>query len=165
MAIDPFTSHDHADCITAGMAMAERQCEARGVQFTTIRRRVLEILLSEHRAMGAYNILEVLRSEGLGSQPPVAYRALDFLVTQGLVHRIERLNAFVACKHAGESHAPAFLICRACKRVVEAETEPGEGQLNRAAEDAGFVIEGTVREAVGLCPACYTEGTAPETRV
>ena len=158
MAIDPFISHDHAGCIADGMDMAERHCAERGVQFTTIRRRVLQILLSEHRAMGAYDILEILRSEGLGAQPPVAYRALDFLVTQGLAHRIERLNAFVACMHAGQTHAPAFLICRVCKRVVEAEADPRAGQLGRAAADAGFVIEGTVREAVGLCPGCHAEG-------
>lgn len=157
MAIDPFHSHDHSGCIASGLSAAERQCTERGVQFTATRRRVLEILLAEHRAMGAYDILEVLRADGLGAQPPVAYRALDFLVKQGLAHRIERLNAFIACAHAGASHAPAFLICRACKRVDEAEIPAEAGELGRAAQDAGFVIEGTVREAVGLCPACKPE--------
>jgi Fur family zinc uptake transcriptional regulator len=115
---------------------------------------VLEILLEAHRAMGAYDILDRLRDEGLGSQPPVAYRALEFLTTHGFVHRIEGLNAFIACTHLDHGHAPAFLICRACERVVEAEVDPAAGELGRAANAAGFAIERTVREAIGLCPAC-----------
>ena len=110
--------------------------------------------------MGAYDVLDRLRAEGLGSQPPVAYRALDFLVTHGFAHRIERLNAFIACTHLDNQHAPAFLICRTCDRVVEAEADPRAGELGRAAEAAGFVIERTVREAEGLCPACSTQAPA-----
>ena len=97
--MDPigFSSHDHTHCITDNMAQIEAHCAKEGLQLTPVRRRVLEILLHEHRALGAYDILDKLRSEGLGSQPPVAYRALDFLVTHGFAHKIERLNAFVAC--------------------------------------------------------------------
>ncbi len=154
MTAHAFETHDHHGCIKAGLAAAESYCAAHRLQFTPVRRRVLEILLSEHKALGAYDILDRLKAEGLGSQPPVAYRALDFLSAHGFVHRIERLNAFVACTHADESHAPAFLICRACDRVVEADSDPRAGQLGHAAREAGFVIERAVREAVGLCPVC-----------
>jgi Fur family zinc uptake transcriptional regulator len=75
---------------------------------------VLEILLAQHRALGAYDILDTLREEGLGSQPPFADRALDFLIKNGFAHKIERLNAFIACTHLGQSYMPAFLICRNC---------------------------------------------------
>jgi Fur family zinc uptake transcriptional regulator len=84
------------------------------VALTPVRRRVLEILLAQHRALGAYDILDTLREEGLGSQPPVADRALDFLIKNGFAHKIERLNAFIACTHLGQSHTPAFLICWNC---------------------------------------------------
>ena len=104
--------------------------------------------------MGAYEVLDVLREEGLGSQPPVAYRALEFLVLNGFAHRIERLNAFIACAHPGEDHAPAFLICRGCDSVAEAPLEPTKGRLGKAANAAGFVIERAVVEAIGLCPNC-----------
>ncbi|PZX17138.1 Fur family zinc uptake transcriptional regulator [Palleronia aestuarii] len=157
MSSTAFESHDHASCIAQGVASAERHCAANKLQFTRARRRVLEILLEEHRSMGAYEILDRLRAEGFGSQPPVAYRALDFLVSHGFAHRIERLNAFIACIHAENRHSPAFLICRSCDRVVEAEADPRAGELGRAAEAAGFVIERTVREAIGLCPSCATE--------
>jgi Fur family zinc uptake transcriptional regulator len=118
---------------------------------------VAEILLAEHRAMGAYEILDVLRGEGLGSQPPVAYRALDFLTTHGFVHKVERLNAFVACTHPGAEHSPAFLICRSCNKVAEAEAPATDGQLGKAAAAVGFQIEQAVVEVEGLCPDC-TDG-------
>ena len=149
-----FESHDHAHCISGAVDAADAHCQAAGLQLTPVRRRVLEILLKEHRALGAYDILEILADGGFPSQPPVAYRALDFLVTNGFAHRIERLNSFVACAHPGESHAPAFLICRVCDAVAEAQAEPTSGRLGRAAEAAGFKIERAVVEAVGVCPNC-----------
>lgn len=148
-----FDVHDHGACMTANLAAAEALCAARGVQFTPVRRRVLEILLESHGAMGAYDVLARLNAEGLGKQPPVAYRALSFLVEQGFAHRIEKLNAFVACMHPGSGHAPAFMICRGCGTVAEALAEVG-GTLGDQAAAAGFRIERTVVEAEGLCPAC-----------
>ncbi|WP_281954696.1 Fur family transcriptional regulator [Pseudophaeobacter arcticus] len=149
-----FETHDHASCIVSCIDTVDSQCKAQGLQFTPVRKRVLEILLQEHRALGAYEILDRLREEGLGSQPPVAYRALDFLVTNGFAHKIERLNAFIACTHPGQDHAPVFMICRLCKSVAEAQTIPTNGQLGQVARDAGFQIERTVVEAEGLCPKC-----------
>lgn len=149
-----FEKHDHAHCIADGVAAVAAACQANGLQLTPVRRRVLEILLSEHRAMGAYEILDTLRAEGLGSQPPVVYRALDFLVKHGFAHKVERLNAFTACSHPGQSHSPAFLICRSCSAVAEAAAEPAKGDLGAVAAEAGFEIEQAVVEAEGLCPAC-----------
>ncbi len=149
-----FDRHDHAACIAEGLSAAEARCREAGLQLTPVRRRVLEILLERHRALGAYEILDILREEGLGSQPPVAYRALDFLQTQGFAHRIEKLNAFIACASPGEAHDPAFLICRACSAVAEAQQEPSNSVLGRKARGAGFLIENTVLEAEGICPNC-----------
>lgn len=149
-----FQPHDHGRCFAALMAAAERRCSELGLRFTPVRRKALEILLHEHRAMGAYDVLEQLRREGFGSQPPVAYRALDFLVDNGFAHRIERLNAFVACAHPDHDHAPAFMICRSCDTVAEAQTQRSDGALAGMAQAAGFQIERTVVEAEGLCPKC-----------
>ena len=160
--MDPigFTTHDHAGCISSNLSQIEEHCRNAGLQLTPVRRRVLEMLLQEHRALGAYEILDLLRSEGLGSQPPVAYRALDFLVTHGFAHKIERLNAFIACAHPGEKHDPAFLICRKCDVVAEAQSKATQGQLGSSARLAGFQIERTVVEVEGVCPNC-TEDTTP----
>jgi len=148
-----FEAHDHTHCIAEGVDVAAERCRAAGLQLTEGRRRVLEILLSEHRALGAYEVLEIL---GKGAQPPMAYRALDFLVKNGFAHRIERLNAFIACAHPGTDHSPAFLICRVCDAVAEAPSEPTKGRLGEAAKAAGFKIERAVVEAVGVCPNCET---------
>ena len=154
MSVLGFQSHDHAACIAATLAQADEQCSDQGLNLTPVRRRALEILLREHRALGAYDLLAHLAQEGLGSQPPVAYRALDFLVKAGLAHKIEALNAYIACAHPGSEHAPAFLICRKCDSVAEADTALDKGRLGAAARAAGFRIERTVVEAQGLCPAC-----------
>ncbi|APG49099.1 Fur family transcriptional regulator [Phaeobacter porticola] len=154
--MDPigFQAHDHSHCISDGIAVADAHCRKHGLQFTPVRRRVLEILLQAHRAMGAYDLLDILRTEGLGSQPPVAYRALDFLVKNGFAHKIERLNAFVACSHSGDDHTPIFMICRSCNMVAEAPSQTTKGRLGVAARETGFLIERTVMEAEGLCPKC-----------
>ena len=152
-----FARHDHGHCVASALQAADAACKVRGVQFTPVRRRVLEILAESHAAMGAYDVLARLAREGLGSQPPVAYRALTFLVDQGFAHRIERLNAFIACAHPGQNHgsdhSPVFLICRSCGTVAESEADLGS-TLGAQAAQSGFRIEQTVVEAQGLCPAC-----------
>jgi Fur family zinc uptake transcriptional regulator len=149
-----FAHHDHAHCAADVLARAVALAAASGARLTPVRRRVLEILLETHKAMGAYDVLQRLAADGYGNQPPVAYRALDFLVEQGFAHRIRRLNAFAACMHPGEPHAPAFLICRVCDAVAEAPAAPVRAALDRAAHDIGFVIERSNIEALGLCPGC-----------
>lgn len=149
-----FAAHDHSHCSGDLLARAESMAAETGVRLTPVRRRVLEILLEEHRALGAYDVLQRLAKEGFGNQPPVAYRALDFLVEQGFAHRIRRLNAFTACMHPGTAHAPAFLICRLCDAVAEAPAEPVRAALDQAAASLGFSIERSNIEAVGLCPGC-----------
>ena len=149
-----FKPHDHGPCASAALAQADALMAAKGARMTPVRRRTLEILLEAHRAMGAYDVLTRLAAEGYGNQPPVAYRALDFLEEQGLAHRIRRLNAFTACMHPGQTHAPAFLICRICDLVSEAPVSEVITALNHAATLRGFAIERSTVEAVGLCPTC-----------
>ena len=149
-----FTAHDHAHCTGDVLMRAYAFVAARGLRLTPVRRRVLEILLEAHRALGAYDVLNRLAAEGFGNQPPVVYRALDFLVEHGLAHRIQRLNAFAACMHPGTVHAPVFLICRTCHVVAEAEGATVGIALQAAAGAAGFAIERSTVEALGLCPAC-----------
>jgi Fur family transcriptional regulator, zinc uptake regulator len=149
-----FSRHDHAHCAEGALVAAEALVAERGLRLTPVRRRTLELLLEAHRAMGAYEVLERLAADGFGSQPPVAYRALDFLVEQGFVHRIRRLNAFMACLHPGVAHAPAFLICKTCNAVAEAPGEAIRAAMDKAAAGMGFHIERANAEALGLCPTC-----------
>ncbi|PSL19156.1 transcriptional repressor [Shimia abyssi] len=156
-----FGKHDHSACISGALEAAEQVCSAQGLRLTKGRRRVLEILVQEHRAMGAYDILAVLSDEGFGAQPPVVYRALEFLVSNGFAHKIEKLNAYVACSHPQEGdHAPVFLICKSCGIVAEGDAPKRKSDLQQQAQESGFVIETTVMEAEGLCPTCVPGGEA-----
>ena len=155
-----FESHNHDACVSSALTAAERRCEQEGLRLTPVRRKVLELLLREHRALGAYAILDLLREAGFGSQPPVAYRALDFLTEHSFVHKIERLNAFIACNHPGKIHSPAFMICRICHAVAEAYSTPSKENLGDAARAAGYHIERTVIEAEGVCPICVQKADA-----
>lgn len=155
-----FYKHDHAHCVDEALEAAEARCAQEGLNMTPVRRKVLEFLLREHRALGAYAILDLLRDAGFNSQPPVAYRALDFLAEHGFVHKIERLNAFVACSHPSKTHTPAFMICRVCDTVAEAQSTPEKGTLGMAARATGFQIEKTIVEAEGICPSCANEAKA-----
>ena len=141
------------------VAVAEASCSANRLQFTPTRRRVLEFLLEDHKALGAYDILQRLAREGRAAQPSVAYRALEFLQKHGFVHKVERLNAYIACAHPLEAHAPAFMICRECNAVAEAASPPSKSMLEQAAREAGFRIELTVVEAKGVCPNCVGVGS------
>jgi len=154
MADPAFVTHDHSQCSGDALARAESVVEAAGAKLTPVRRRALEILLSEHRAFGAYEVLDRLAADGFAKQPPVAYRALDFLVGQGLAHRVRRLNAFAACACPGEDHAPMFLICENCHAVAETPVPEVRAEMDSAAAALGFTITRTSIEAAGLCPAC-----------
>jgi len=149
-----FAHHDHGHCAKDGLAQAEALLADRKQRLTPVRRKTLEILLADHRALGAYDVLQILAAEGFGNQPPVAYRALEFLVGQGLAHRVQRLNAFTACMHPGQAHAPVFLICRGCNTVAETAAAPVRAALETAAAALGFTVERSNIEALGLCPAC-----------
>jgi Fur family transcriptional regulator, zinc uptake regulator len=146
--------HDHAKCVADALAAARELCAKRGERFTELRGRVLELVWDSHRPVGAYAILERLKADGRSAAPPTVYRALEFLMTAGLVHRIESLNAFVGCAHPGESHATQFLICKTCGTALELD-EPAVGAaLSHAADKRGFKIEARVVELSGACAAC-----------
>lgn len=149
-----FHRHDHDGCRRAALAAVEGACAERGLRLTPVRRRVLEILLEGHSALGAYDVLRRLTDDGSAPQPPVAYRALDFLVAHGFAHRIEKLNAFVACTAPGSLHRAAFLLCRACGAVAELDAGASGHALDEAADNAGFTADRAVMEVEGLCAAC-----------
>lgn len=152
-----FAPHDHHACAGAALAQAEQQVADRGLRLTPVRRRTLEILLESHRAMGAYDVLDRLAAEGFARQPPVAYRALEFLVEQGFAHRVQLLNAFAACMHPDHDHQPMFLICRGCNLVSETPASPLRPALEATAAQAGFTLERQSIEAIGLCSICQSD--------
>ena len=133
---------------------ADRICGTRGARLTDLRRQVLGLILDSPAPTGAYDLLERLRATRNGAAPPTVYRALDFLQEQGLVHKLERLSAFVGCVAHDSDHAAQFLICRSCGRVTEIEDQNLADALNDAARRLGFIVGKATIEAEGQCAAC-----------
>jgi Fur family zinc uptake transcriptional regulator len=153
-AIFPAPDHDHERCASAAIAHAEAQCAARSQRLTPMRRHVLETLLVSHKPLGAYEIIERLALDTRPA-PITVYRALDFLRENGLVHRIESRNAFVACvhNHAGEDLV-VFLICESCGIVGEAPAAGVADALRHSSRAAGFTPKSPLIEIVGICTHC-----------
>ena len=147
-------THDHDDCITAAIERAEEMCAAAGTRFTDLRRQVLEHVWSSHKAIKAYDILEIMSKDGGNAKPPTVYRALDFLMEHGLVHKIESLNAFVGCPFVGDDHVSQFLICDSCADVMEIASSDLRDSVRNAASASGFVLKGQTIELHGTCQAC-----------
>jgi Fur family zinc uptake transcriptional regulator len=151
--------HDHGQAqglsgagLSRELALARENCAARGERMTSSRERVLELLLRAGAPVKAYDLMADFSSSGQSAKPPTVYRALEFLERQGLAHRVESLNAFVACRHVHGRQA-AFLICDCCGTTCE--FDPGEAApLERQAATAGFTVSSLVLEAHGLCAAC-----------
>ena len=135
------------------MAAAEKLCAAKGLRFTPLRRRVLELVWSGS-PVGAYALLDQLRDEDLGSAPPTIYRALDFLIENGLIHRIERMNAFIGCSHPGETHRGFFLICGQCGNAEELESASVADTIAASASRRGFAARDMTLEVTGTCADC-----------
>jgi Fur family transcriptional regulator, zinc uptake regulator len=155
--------HDHDRCSSDAMTVAETLCAERGQRLTPIRRKVLGALLASHKPLGAYEIIDLLAPKGTrqGTRPgprpaPItAYRALEFLRENGLVHRIESRNAFIACVHNHAAGAlVVFLICERCGMVGEASSAEVTSTLTSAARDAGFTPKSPVIEISGICSHC-----------
>src|ERR1700752_2548404 len=151
-AVFPAPDHDHERCSADAMAHAEALCAARAERLTPTRRRVLESLAASHRPLGAYEIIDRLAELGPRPAPITIYRALDFLLANGLVHRIESRNAFIACinNHASGSLV-VFLICERCGAVGEAPATAVADALLVAASAASFVPKTPVIEITGVC--------------
>jgi Fur family zinc uptake transcriptional regulator len=147
--------HDHDRCSADALAHAEDQCAKRAQRLTPTRRQVLEVLLGSHKPLGAYEIIERTDSKNARPAPITVYRALNFLRAQGLVHRIESRNAFVACvnNHASDDLV-VFLICERCGEVGEAPAVTIAENLKAAARAAGFTPKTPVIEISGVCAHC-----------
>src|ERR1700740_1860192 len=148
-AIFPAPDHNHEHCTSTAIAHAEAHCTARAQRLTPMRRQVLETLLASHKPLGAYEIIERMADR---PAPITIYRALDFLRENGLVHRIESRNAFVACVHAhAAGDLVVFLICERCGEVGEASSVELAATVKAAAQAAGFTPKSPVIEISGIC--------------
>lgn len=144
----------HAASPEAALVMAEEYCRERGEKLTPIRRKVLELLLASGRATKAYSLLDDMRQIHPGSAPPTVYRALDFLLSAGLVHRIESINAFTVCHDLTQCQHGILVVCQQCGNVTELHQPKLRQALVAQIEDAGYRLASDEIELKGLCAAC-----------
>ena len=150
-----YRDHDHEHCVEVALHRARSVCEQQGQRFTSLRQAVLELVWSCHKPVGAYEIIDLLSErEERRIMPPTVYRALDFLVDLGLVHKISSINAFIGCPFPEERHNHIFLLCRQCGGALECSTEKLSGPLQQLAAQQGFKLETQNIELSGLCPCC-----------
>lgn len=146
-------AHDHKSCMKTAIAKAEQVCELRNQRFTKLRKRIFELVWQHHKPIRAYDVLDQLQQDGRAA-PPTVYRALDFLLDLGLIHRIESMNAFVGCNNPEKKHEGQFFICNDCGAFVELHSTPINSAISHSAEDSGFEIQQRTIEIMGLCPEC-----------
>ena len=150
-------SHEHHDqCISQALESAEEVCAQRGVRLTPLRKRVLELVWQSHKPLGAYDILDMLsREDGRRAAPPTVYRGLDFLLENGLIHRLASLNAYIGCRHPEVAHVGYFMICKQCNNAYElAQHTAIDTAISSEAELMGFVVETQMVEIFGTCATC-----------
>ncbi|WP_027212847.1 Fur family transcriptional regulator [Burkholderia sp. WSM2232] len=146
--------HTHGESPEAALALAEEYCRERGEKLTPIRRKVLELLLNSGRATKAYSLLDEMRQIHPGSAPPTVYRALDFLLSAGLVHRIESINAFTVCHDLTQCQHGILVVCQQCGNVTELHQPKLRQALIAQIEDAGYRVASDEIELKGVCSAC-----------
>ena len=147
-------THNHEVCIENAVEEAEKICAERGSRFTDLRRRILTMIWQGHKAVKAYDLLDQLATQGGSAKPPTVYRALDFLMEEGLVHKIESLNAYIGCPHPGSDHVSQFLICDVCGIVEEVSSDVLGKAVASAAAAQSFQIKGQTLELHGVCQKC-----------
>ena len=147
-------AHNHQHCIDIALTSAERICGEHGLRFTESRKRVLKIIWDSHEAIKAYDILEQLQKIDRSAKPPNAYRALDFLLENGFIHRIESLNSYIGCPNPDHVHHFQLLICEDCGLVTEMDHPHLAEELESAAAKHHFKMNHQVIEVHGLCQNC-----------
>jgi Fur family zinc uptake transcriptional regulator len=153
------SEHDHKKCISEALDTAEHICAIRGVQLTPIRHKVLELIWEGHQAVKAYDLLDRIKPLMDSAKPATIYRALDFLIEQGLIHRVESLNAFVGCRCSGYQHEQLLLICNRCHEVEERPAITVMKALAHEIEQAGFSVHSKAIEIHGLCSKCGAQSS------
>jgi Fur family zinc uptake transcriptional regulator len=153
----PIQKHNHKQCVRTALATAEQVCQERGVQLTPIRYQVLELIWESHKAVKAYELLDRIKPLQMAAKPPTIYRALEFLSEQGLIHRVESLNAFIGCRCSDSPHEQLLLICKNCQEVEERTATKVMQTLSDEFTDAGFIVHSKAIEIHGICSQCATQ--------
>lgn len=149
--------HEHQKCLHTAIETAKQHCENSGLRLTPLRQRVLELVWQNHKPVKAYDILDELKRVHASSAPPTVYRVLDFLQEEGLVHKLESLNAYVGCGAPDQNHNSQFLMCRSCGVAAEMDDVDIRNLIADKVAGIGFKIDKEIIEIKGICSQCSSE--------
>lgn len=149
-----YQPHNHAACIQSALNYAQSICDKNAAKLTPIRKQVLTLIWQSHKPLGAYDLIEMVSQSGKRTAPPTIYRALEFLQSLGLIHRLSTLNAFIGCSVQEEHHEGCFLICTECNNVEEMNASDTCAQLKHKVAPSGFTVNQTQIEVSGICAQC-----------
>ena len=151
---DVMHSHNHGACLTNALQAAESICAQQNIRLTPARKRILELICASHKAIGAYDLLDQLKIEDAKAQAVTIYRALDFLIDAGLVHKVESANAYIGCLNAEHDHHSAILICDECDNAFEIDADNIYQTLLDMSQEKQFQTRHITLELHGVCDAC-----------
>ncbi|MEZ5691672.1 MAG: Fur family transcriptional regulator [Rickettsiales bacterium] len=149
-----YNCDNHRICVNEAIQKAKQLCDEGGLRFTELRQKTLEIIWTSHRPAKAYDILDRLKTNDSSAKPPTVYRALDFLIENGLIHKLNSLNAYIGCSHPLESHECYFLICDKCQDVMECCDNRLTGVITDTTNKKQFSPKQITLEISGKCKEC-----------
>lgn len=146
--------HPHHHDAEGFVRAVEDASEERGLRLTPLRKEVLGLIAATDKPIKAYDLLDQLREKHGSAAPPTVYRALDFLLENGFIHKLSSINAFVSCHHPAEAHQVPFLICDKCSGAQEVCDERVADLIETQARAQGFVPRAQTLEVHGICRDC-----------
>ena len=152
-----FHPHNQERCLDAAIISAKKLCAEKNTKLSSMRESVLILLWQEHKPMGAYDILNgIAKTTDKSIAPPTIYRALEFLLEMGLIHRIASLNAYIGCPFPNSVHSNLFMVCNQCGSTAEIADSGLNKILNSLCTNTDFSMETQYVEIKGRCPQCQT---------
>lgn len=146
--------HRHSHCVKSALARAEDICEQNNLRLTDIRKKVLELVWQSHKPIKAYDLLALLSTEDFAEKPPTVYRALQFLLDNHMIHRIESCNGYIGCAYDHAEADSKFFICNRCNEVEELHEPKVNQALADTSKKLGFIPQQFNIEIHGTCARC-----------
>jgi Fur family zinc uptake transcriptional regulator len=145
---------DHHSCIDEAIESADKIIYEKGLRFTDLRKQVFKLIWESHKPVKAYDLLEKIKKNDTSAKPPTIYRTLDFLLKNGLIHRLNSQNSFIGCSHPHKHEDCYFLICEKCHEISECCNNDLNLAIAKTVGLTNFTPANITLEIEGICKEC-----------